>query len=139
MVAGYDFEDKLEERIVLSGQSTRGQECCALKTRPSSSVWPNFSKPAPSPTSSSPAEAGSTSPGIPSPHPAISSGSIITFAHKPLTQKGPASAIQCQAIRFKSTREQASCAQTHGDPKNLRQNLVTLGIISYLCTVISNL
>ena len=31
---GYDFEDKLEERIVLSGQSTRGQstrgqECCA--------------------------------------------------------------------------------------------------------------
>ena len=25
----YDFEDKLEERIVLSGQSTRGQECCA--------------------------------------------------------------------------------------------------------------
>ena len=28
-VAGYDFEDKLEERIVLSGQSTRGQECCA--------------------------------------------------------------------------------------------------------------
>lgn len=36
-------------------------------------------------------------------------------------------------------REQASCAQTHGDPKNLRQNLVTLGIISYLCTVISNL
>jgi len=30
MVAGYDFEDKLEERIVLSGQSTWGQECCAL-------------------------------------------------------------------------------------------------------------
>ena len=25
-----DSEDKLEERIVLSGQSTRGQECCAL-------------------------------------------------------------------------------------------------------------
>ena len=26
MVAGYDFEDKLEERIVLSGQSTEDQE-----------------------------------------------------------------------------------------------------------------
>ena len=26
MVAGYDFEDKLEERIVLSGQSKEDQE-----------------------------------------------------------------------------------------------------------------
>ena len=106
MVAGYDFEDKLEERIVLSGQSPHLLE----SLRPT----PPFRQ-------------------------ARLLQVIRTFAHKPLTQKGPASAIQCQAIRFKSTREQASCAQTHGDPKNLRQNLVTLGIISYLCTVISNL
>ena len=33
MVAGYDFEDKLEKRIVLSGQSTRGQECCAFTSQ----------------------------------------------------------------------------------------------------------